>query len=315
MFPTMRRPLEHAAEASNGIFPTRVLGGNSSLTIADETLYRVSALDSDGNQTLSTVLGTTDAAGMMLFCLTGETDNANSNNKVSPKLYNEWDYIGLDLSGVSALDPIYLSDAGIPATTAGANPRIIGYVGYAATAANKGVARICPERVSHIWPSVFSIQANSSAVTGATASGGTFAAFNKSVSIPARCLHNGSVVNVVAYAKMTGQNGTDTGQMRLKFGGDVVVTSEALDIVANDICRLTAEIHIRGAIGASQAYTACGTAQWSTSGGVHTVGTITDTVDGTAAVAVTVEVTYGSSSASNTSRLEMLNVKIERPIY
>lgn len=314
MFPASRRPLEHARDLSNGVYPVRTLAANSSVTVADETMYRVSGGDGDGNQTLATVLGTTDAAGPLLFALSGETDNVNSNNKTAPQLWSEWDYV-MNTSTATALDPVYLGDTGLPSLTAGTIPRIIGYVLYSATAANKGVARLCPERAGRIWPSVFSIQANSTAVTGATASAAAWPAFNKSISIPARCLHNGSVIRVSGHVKATGQNGTDTGQFRLKFASDVILTGEAIDYVANDYWRFTADIHIRGAIGATQAYTASAEGQWSTAAAVHTVSSLTDTADATAAVTITVEADFGSSSASNTARLEMLNAEIRRPLY
>ena len=314
MQPTLRRPLEHAGNVSNGVYPVRILAANSSVTFADETMYRVSAGDSDGNQTASTVLGTTNAAGQLLFALTGETDNVNSSNKTAPMFWSEWDYI-MDTSTATALDPVYLSDAGIPSLTAGTIPRIIGYVLYSATVANKGIARLCPERVSHVWPSVFSTQANSSALTGATASAAAWPAFSTSLTIPARCLHNGSVIRIAGHVKATGQNGTDTAQFRVKFAGDVILTGEAINFVANDWWRFTADINIRGAIGATQAYTASAEGQWSTAAAVHTVFSITDTADATGAVTITVEADYGSSSASNTARLEMLNAVIMRPVY
>lgn len=314
MFTAMRRPVEHARELSNGVRPEPTQVANSSVTFADETLYRVTSVDSDGNQVGNTVIGTTNAAGQMLFALTGETENVNSANKTAPKFYSEWDYV-MNTSDATALDPVYLSDAGIPALVAGTIPRIIGYVAYSATAANKGVARIMPERVSHIWPSAFSIQANSAAVTGATANGGTFPAFAASISIPARCLHNGSIIQISGHVKATGQNGSDTGQFRVKFGSDVILTGAAFDYAANDWWRFTAEIHIRGAIGATQAYTASAEGMWSTAAAVKTIFSITDTIDATAAVTITVESDYASSSASNTGRLEMLNAIIKRPIY
>lgn len=156
------------------------------------------------------------------------------------------------------------------------------------------------------------ITATSGNVTNTT----TETAFDKTVSIPGNLLSAGAVLKIFAKVNVTSGNSTDTLQLKLKFGSQVIATTPAVDVTngGGDLGVLQAVVTIRS-IGSSGVATAGG------SSGLGVPGTATLRVDGvagtftldtTAAITVSVTATWSAASSSDICALEGLVVSMER---
>lgn len=193
------------------------------------------------------------------------------------------------------------------ATTSGASNLLIGPAVAAAGSSDDYVyALLSPNKDGNL---TFAAVAAATAVTNTT----TETDFDQSITLPANTLKAGDVIRVRAQAIATATNSTDTVNYKLKLGSTTILATGAVDATNNDIGYIEADIVIRTA-GASGTMVAAG----STANGA--VGTVTakpaylasTAVDTTAALAVKVSATWSAASASDSCRLDVLNVQILR---
>ena len=138
-------------------------------------------------------------------------------------------------------------------------------------------------------------------------------AFDNAHSIPANSLRPGDVIRVRAQLVATATNSTDTLDMQLRLGTTDILATGAVDVANGDIGYIDADIVVR-TIGASGTMVAAGI----TALGVP--GTVTGkpkfmastTLDTTAAISVNVSVTWSSTNAGNSCRLDIMDVQILR---
>lgn len=138
-------------------------------------------------------------------------------------------------------------------------------------------------------------------------------AFDKAHTIKANTLRAGDVIRVRAQAIATATNSTDTLIMTLRLGTTDVLVTATVDVADGDIGFIDADIVIR-TIGASGTFVAAG----HTSLGVP--GTVTAkpklkasaAVDTTADLSVNVTATWSVASASNSCRLDIMDVELIR---
>jgi len=139
----------------------------------------------------------------------------------------------------------------------------------------------------------------------------TETAFSTAVTLPANSLKVGSVIRVRAQGIVTSSNSSDTLDVALRLGTTDVIATGAVNSTNDDIIYITADIVIR-TIGASGTFVAAGT----TANGV--VGTATalprlkasTAIDTTAAISVNCSATWSVASASNSVRLDVMDVEV-----
>lgn len=119
-------------------------------------------------------------------------------------------------------------------------------------------------------------------------------------SVPANTIKAGSTVRIRAAVKCTGQAGGHTVTIRVKLGSATLLTSGALNMVANDVAEFTAIVSGRAAPGASVALASLATATVQQSAVVSTVSAVKDAASYTAQAtngALTAQITVQWSSA------------------
>lgn len=133
---------------------------------------------------------------------------------------------------------------------------------------NQGVAKVT---ALHIGPSGSETQVTATAaqlnvlgaLRGATLGGKLYAAFSfadedvvtdtdvataftKSYTIPADALAVGDILRIKAFGVVDDDNSTDTLELKVKLGDDVVATIAAADVSADNIFRLSTEVYVAG---------------------------------------------------------------------
>ncbi len=156
---------------------------------------------------------------------------------------------------------------------------------------------------------VYTGVAASAAISNTT----TQTAFDKSFSFPASSLRAGDVIRVVAQGIATSTNSTDTLTPTLRIAGTDAIVGPAVDVANNDVFVIQADIVIR-TIGASGTFVAAGiVGLGATATGTGRVAyKASTTIDTTAAVAIDVTATWSVASASNSVRLDVLDVQLLR---
>lgn len=154
---------------------------------------------------------------------------------------------------------------------------------------------------------IYNSVAASAAVTNTT----TETAFDKSVTVPANELVAGSGLRIRAQAIATSTNSTDTLTLKAYVGSVEVATTGAIDVANNDIGVIDVAVTVRTA-GASGTCVVAGMVGLGAAGTVTMKGTYkaSQTLDTTAANAVTVKATWSVASASNSVRLDVLAVEL-----
>lgn len=201
----------------------------------------------------------------------------------------------------TAGDKVYFDGTDIKATG-------LVLVGRCVEDASSGAAYVAVRLYPYVMGANYTAVAASSAVTNTTDET-TFS--TGSVTIPANVLKVGDIIRVRAQAIATATNSTDTLDIKLKLGSTVILATGAVNATDNDIAYIESDIVIR-TIGASGTLVAAGV----TANGV--VGTATalprllasTAVDTTAALAVAITATWSVASASNSCRLDVLNVQL-----
>lgn len=145
------------------------------------------------------------------------------------------------------------------------------------------------------------------AASTAIASSAVIGAFDQSVSVPANSLKAGDVLRIRAAVGGVGVTGTPTLVITLKFGTVTIKATAATTTAANDVPYIECDFVIRTATTA--------VASGITIMGVPGTGVPTPfimastTVDLAVANDITVSATWSASSASNTCRLDVLDVQ------
>jgi len=153
----------------------------------------------------------------------------------------------------------------------------------------------------------YSSEAASTAVSNDTAETN----FDTYVTLPANSLAPGDVIRVRAQVIATSTNSTDTLTLKLKLGTTTIVSTAAVDVANNDIGFIDFDIVIR-TDGASGTMVGAGVQ------GLGVPGTVTakpallasTAIDTTASKVVAVSATWSNASASNSCRLDVLNVQV-----
>lgn len=204
---------------------------------------------------------------------------------------------------------VYGAASGKISSSANANA-----VGFALEAAsgNNSIIEVLPL----LGPITVSVGVIRSATDASAAVSNTTAetAFDNSAAIAANSVVAGSVIRVVMQGTATATNSTDTLTIKLKMGSVTIVTSAAVNATDGDIFMITADIVIR-TIGASGTLVACGTVS---NGVIGTIAALpflkaSATIDTTAAMDITATATWSVASASNSCRMDVLNVEHKLP--
>lgn len=150
------------------------------------------------------------------------------------------------------------------------------------------------------------------AVAAATAHTNTTDAadFDKSYTFPANSLAAGDIIRVVAQAIATATNSTDTLTLLLTLGGTTIATTGAVDVANGDIGFFAADIVIR-TIGATGTMVAAGVQALGVPGTVTAKPFLlaSTAVDTTGTLKLAVNADWSVASASNSARLDVLNVQ------
>lgn len=156
---------------------------------------------------------------------------------------------------------------------------------------------------------IYSSVAASTAITNTT----TETAFSTAVTIPANFLKAGDIIRVRAQGIATSTNSTDTLDLQLRLGTTDILATGAVDVANNDLGFIDADIVIR-TIGASGTIVAAGHTALGAAGTVTAKPKLlaSTTLDTTAAQSVNVSATWSVASASNSVRLDVMNVQIIR---
>jgi hypothetical protein len=178
-----------------------------------------------------------------------------------------------------------------------------GLVVGAASGQVKSVAASVPARYVSV--------AASTAITNTT----TQTAFDTAVTLAANTLKVGSRIRVRAQSIATSTNSTDTLNMIIRLGTTDLLATGAVDVANNDVGYIDAEFVVR-TIGASGTMVGVG----QTALGVP--GTVTakpkalasTAVDTTTALSVNVTATWSVASASNSVRLDVMDVEVLAPV-
>ena len=291
-----------------------------------ETGHDGKSIGNSGASTCSVALATalTSHHGRLLYNLGGVGSNLPTRG------YRRAQVGTISTSSATFMDPVYLSDAGAPALTAGTVPKVIGYVqavGAAQTAGSGvggapgtgGIIRLC-QPFDMPWIKQQRITAVSTAVTG---SGGTSAqTYDKSLSIPARRLFNGVRARIRAVFNVGGQNSTNTHTYTLRIGGTDWISTGAVDSSTFGAASTTVgtkiimegEIELRAAPGATAAGIAYGRVTYDSVSKTAVGLTTAATFATNAAITVDAQVTYSANNAANTSTLQSLTIDYIDPV-
>lgn len=152
---------------------------------------------------------------------------------------------------------------------------------------------------------VYSDVAASTAVSNTT----TATKFDKSYTFAANTLQAGDVIRVTAEAFASATNSTDTLTLELMIGSTVVASTGAIDVANSDSFTFMSDIVIRtiGASGTLVATTVVNTATGNATFKSIILGSTA--VDTTATQQVAVRATWSVASASNSVRLDVLDIQ------
>lgn len=206
-------------------------------------------------------------------------------------------------------DKVYWDDANNLAVRTPGVGRLLGVCVYAAADADTYVLTYVHPSLNGAEGLVYSAEAASTAVTNTT----TETKFDKSVTLPANTLKVGDVIKVRAQVIATSTNSTDTLDIQLRLNTTDVIATGAVDVANNDIAIIDFELVIR-TVGASGTYVGAGYVSLGAAGTVTAKAQFkaSTAIDTTAAQEVNVSATWSVASASNSCRLDILNVEIKR---
>ncbi len=182
-------------------------------------------------------------------------------------------------------------------------------IGKCAAAAASGDATVAVR----LYPYAVDARYVSVAASAAVSNTVTETAFDQSVTIPANYLKAGDVIRIRCQAIATATNSTDTLNLKLYLGSVEIAATGAVDVANNDVGYFDVDIVIR-TIGASGTLVAAGVQALGVEGTVTAkpLKNASETIDTTAANAVAVKATWSVASASNSVRLDVMNVQLIR---
>jgi hypothetical protein len=133
---------------------------------------------------------------------------------------------------------------------------------------------------------------------------------NGTVTIPANTLKVGDTLRIRTQGIATATNSTDTLTVRLKLGSTVLATTGALDVADNDIFFVEFNLTVR-TIGASGTFVGVGSATIGAAGTAtrKAIFLASTAIDTTVDNSLTVNATWSVASASNSVRMDVLNVE------
>lgn len=209
---------------------------------------------------------------------------------------------------ISAGHRVYWDAANLNATRTAAGNKLLGLAILAAGSSDTWVYVLLTPGLGSAGL-IYSAEAASAAISNTT----TQTAFDKSVSIPANTLQEGDIIRVKAQGIATATNSTDTLNVTLRIGTVDLVTTGALDVADNDIFTIEADLVVR-TIGASGTFVTMAQTNIGTPGTATTKAKFkaSTTLDTTAAASVNATATWSVASASNSCRLDILNVELIR---
>lgn len=148
--------------------------------------------------------------------------------------------------------------------------------------------------------------ADSSNITNVTAET-TFS--NGTVSIPANTLKAGDVIRIRGTAVVTGQNSTNTHQVKVKIGSTTLADSGAVSLAASDVVEFDLYLTVRD-IGATGHFVVMGQINFGTPGTAtwRAVNVASTVIDTTAAASITITSTASAQSTGNVIKLSQLQV-------
>lgn len=209
---------------------------------------------------------------------------------------------------VAAGDLVYWDDVNNVANTTASGNALIGRA-VIASATSDTTVRVKLQPTNDQASLLYSAVAASAAVTNTT----TQTAFDKAVTIPANTLKVGDVIRVTAQAIATATNSTDTLNVTLRIGTTDVIATGAVDVANNDVAVIMAELVIR-TVGASGTFVAAGLTAIGAAGTATARPQIkaSTAIDTTADLSVNATATWSVASASDSVRLDVMDVQLIR---
>lgn len=133
--------------------------------------------------------------------------------------------------------------------------------------------------------------------------------FAQSYTVPANVLNVGDRIRIHAAGTVTSHNSTDTLNVKLYVGGNVIASTGAVNNAANDTFDIFAEVVVR-TITSSGTIVASGTVTDGVTGTATTKQFLfaSATLDSTIAELIKVSATWSVASASDIVRLDILNI-------
>lgn len=143
----------------------------------------------------------------------------------------------------------------------------------------------------------------------------TETAFDKTYTFPANTLKVGDIIRIRGQAIATSTNSTDTLTVRVKIGSTTIVATAALDVANNDVVVFDVSLVIR-TIGASGTLVGYGTVTIGppASATMKPFALASTTVDTTATQLISVTAQWSVAHASNSVRLDNLNISEETAV-
>ena len=235
-------------------------------------------------------------------------DQKSAEQQAKQMLEGDFDFDKQASLAIAAGVPVYWDAANSVATTTVPGNTLIGRAVAAAGASDASV-RVNLQPANDTPSLLMSAVAASTAITNTT----TQTAFDQAVTIPANTLRVGDVIRVVAQAIATATNSTDTLNVTLRIGTTDVVATGAVDVANNDVAVITADLVVR-TIGASGTFVAAGLTAIGAAGTATARPAIkaSTAIDTTAALSVNATATWSVASASNSVRLDVMDVQLIR---
>jgi hypothetical protein len=215
----------------------------------------------------------------------------------------------VDTSSATAVGAaVYLSDtAGGWSLTTGTMKRQVGVV--IVVSATVGSVLLDPEAFGANNVDIVGNTAVSAAITGTTE---TATSFDKTRVIKGGRLRAGSQIRIRAIGVHTATTGTETHDMSLLLGAEVLATKTSIDPANNDVFMFDMLVQVR-TIGASGTIVGMGTMAFGAPGTANPVAVVkaSATIDTTADLTVAVQIDrQATATDSDSARLEIISVDI-----
>lgn len=205
-------------------------------------------------------------------------------------------------SGAIAVNSLVYPDAN-GQITATANGLVIG-IALSAASASGDIIEVL--RIPGVDGKLYTAVSTTDTVTNTTAE----TAFAQQFSVPANFLVAGSRLKITAQGTITSHNASDTLNVKVYVGSNVVASTGAINNAANDVFYFTVDVVIR-TITSSGTIVATGTVADGAPGTATAKPFVfaSATLDSTVAELIKLTATWSAASASDIVRLDILNVE------